>query len=76
MTFETIKTRKTLWGSNKRQQMNIPGMGRVECQRIGLGSLVAGGRRCRIQHCGSEQVSIGKNENYEKVKAFFSRTSG
>jgi hypothetical protein len=44
-----------------KQQMIIPGMVRVECQRIGLGTLGAGIVVRRVGHGGSERVSIIKN---------------
>jgi hypothetical protein len=59
----------TLWRSNKSNQRNIPGMGKVGCQRIGLGSHGMDAVAQRVQHCGSEQVLIVKKQNYEIVKA-------
>jgi hypothetical protein len=61
-TFETIKNiENTLQRSNKRQQMIIPGMVRVGCQRVSLGTLGAGVVMRRVGHGGSERVSIIKN---------------
>jgi hypothetical protein len=52
----------TLWRLNKSQQMIIPGMGKVGCQRIGLGSFRRSEVRCRVQHGGSNAFRSSKIE--------------
>jgi hypothetical protein len=67
-----IKNQKNRqWRSNKVIQMDIPGMGRVSGQRIGLKTLGTSVVVQQVQHGGLQRNSIVEIRNYENVDAFF-----
>jgi hypothetical protein len=57
--------------SNKVTQIDIPGMGRVSGQRIGLKTLGTSVVVRRVQHGGLQRNSIVEIRNYENVDAVF-----
>jgi hypothetical protein len=67
-----IKNKKNRqWRSNKVIQMDIPGMGRVIGQRIGLKTLGTSVVVRRHQHGGLQRNLIVKIRNYENVDTVF-----